>query len=105
MALSKILTEYFIQEYKRSPESRQEHLARCAYPALNGELIKYAVHSSMGFESLGKNLGKSPKSLHPSFGPGGNPTAKTLIAMLTALHDFLDVSLEVKAVPRDDSAA
>ena len=50
-------------------------------------------------------MGKSPKSLHSSLGPKGDPTAKTLIAVLTALHDFLDVSLEVKAVPRDGSAA
>lgn len=111
MALSKTLTEYFIQEFKRSPEYRQEHLAGCARAVLNGELevarelIKHAIHGSMGFESLGKKLGKSPKSLHRSFGPKGNPTAKTLIAVLTALQDFLDVSLEVKAVPRDGSAA
>ena len=82
MALSKTLTEYFIHEFKRSLDYRQKHLAGFAYAALNGELevtrelIKHAVHSSMGFESLGKNLGKSPKSLHRSCGPGGNPTAK-----------------------------
>lgn len=111
MALSKEIQKFFVEQTQRSPEYRSLLLADAAQNILHGELqlarekIKIAVHSSVGFESLGKKLGKSPKSLPRSFGPGGNPTAKRLIAVLTALHDFLDVSLEVKAVPRDDSAA
>ena len=111
MALSKEIQKFFVEQTQRSPEYRSLLLADAAQNILHGELqlarenIKIAVHSSVGFESLGKKLGKPPKSLPRSFGPGGNPTAKTLIAVLTALHDFLDVSLKVKAVPRDDSAA
>ena len=90
MALSKEIQKFFVEQTQRSPEYRSLLLADAAQNILHGELqlarekIKIAVHSS---------------------GPGGNPTAKMLIAVLTALHDFLDVSLEVKAVPRDDSAA
>ncbi len=111
MALSKEIQEFFVEQTQRSPEYRSLLLADAAQNILHGELhlarekIKIAVHGSVGFESLGKKLGKSPKSLHRSFGPKGNPTAKTLIAVLTELQDFLDVSLEVKAVPRDGSTA
>lgn len=111
MALSRTLQAFFVEQTQSSPEYRTLLLADAAQNILSGELqlarekIKIAVHGSVGFETLGKKLGKSPKSLHRSFGPKGNPTAKTLIAVLTELQDFLHVSLEVKAVPKDDSAA
>lgn len=82
MALSKTLTEYFIQEFKRSPEYRQEHLTGCTCAALNGELevtrelIKYAVHSSMGFVSLGKKLGKSQNRCTAALVLGATPLQK-----------------------------
>ena len=110
MEPSKEIQKFFVEQTQRSPEYRSLLLADAAQNILHGELqlarekIKIAVHSSVGFESLGKKLGKSPKSLPRSFGPGGNPLQKPDCGV-TALHDFLDVSLKVKAVPRDDSAA
>jgi DNA-binding phage protein len=59
-------------------------------------LLRDIINVTIGFGQLAKAMGTEPKSLIRMFGPSGNPTAKTLLAVIAHLQAEAGASLEVK---------
>lgn len=60
--------------------------------------LRTYINATIGFERLGKVLGRPQKSLMRMFGPGGNPTAENLLGVIRTLQDETGVHLEIRAV-------
>ena len=48
--------------------------------------LRACINATIGFERLGKVLGRPEKSLMRMFGPDGNPTAENLLGVISALQ-------------------
>lgn len=59
-------------------------------------LLRDYINATLGFERLGAEVERSPKSLQRMLGPSGNPTAGNLIAILKALQAYEGVILTVR---------
>lgn len=65
-------------------------------------LLRDYVDTTRGFEALGHELGRSPKSLMRMLSHTGNPRADNLFTLLKHLEDREGVTLRVRpAVPLD----
>jgi DNA-binding phage protein len=60
--------------------------------------LRVYINATIGFERLGKVLGRPQKSLMRMFGPDGNPTAENLLGVINALQEETGVHLEIRAV-------
>ncbi len=69
-------------------------------------LLRDFVKGTLGFEALGRRLGKSPKSVMRMLSAKGNPRADNLAAIIAALADHAGLRLVVRAepVPADSSS-
>lgn len=56
------------------------------------------INATIGFGKLSVALGRPEKSLMRMFGPGGNPTAENLLAVIGVLQKKTGVHLQVRAV-------
>jgi len=54
------------------------------------------INATVGFPALSKSLDKNSKSLQRMFGPNGNPTSKTLTAILYELQKAEGITINVK---------
>jgi DNA-binding phage protein len=63
-------------------------------------VLRDYINATIGFVELGRMTGKSPKSLMRMLGPGGNPQARNLFAVIAALQRDAAVEMEVRAPPR-----
>lgn len=63
-------------------------------------VLRDYINATLGFEALGVATGISPKSLMRMFGPGGNPQANNLFAVLSYLQRHARVSVAVKTLRR-----
>lgn len=54
-----------------------------------------AVYATMGFEALGEETGRPPKSLMRMLGPRGNPQARNLFDVIAHLQKREGVHVEV----------
>lgn len=61
-------------------------------------LLRDYVNATLGFEELGRRLGKSPKSLMRMLSVAGNPRADNLFAILKALQDHEGITFKIEAV-------
>lgn len=77
--MTKAVNAYFIENYKAGKET-----------------LRQLIHATIGFNSLGKEVKKSSKSLHRMLGPRGNPNAGNFFAMLSVLQKHIGVHLTVK---------
>lgn len=59
--------------------------------------LRSCINATIGFEKLGKALGRSPKSLMRMFGASGNPTAENLLAVTGILQAKTGVRLRAVA--------
>ena len=59
-------------------------------------VIRDYINATVGFERLAKAVGTSSKSLMRMFGPGGNPNARNLFAVLDQLQRSSGISLGVR---------
>jgi len=59
--------------------------------------LRSCINATIGFEKLGKALGRSPKSLMRMFGASGNPTAENLLAVIGVLQAKTGVRLRAVA--------
>lgn len=59
-------------------------------------LLRDYINATLGFEQLGVEVDRFPKSLQRMLGPSGNPTAGDLIAILKALQEHEDVTITVR---------
>jgi hypothetical protein len=69
-------------------------------------LLRDYVNATIGFERLGADLHKSPKSLMRMLSPGGNPRADNLFAIVAHLknRDGFDLRA-VPSGPSEEAAA
>jgi DNA-binding phage protein len=58
-------------------------------------LLRDYVNATIGFETLGEEMGKSPKSLMRMLSDKGNPRADNLLAMVSRLKQHEGVTLNV----------
>lgn len=61
-------------------------------------LLRDFINATIGFPALAAAVGRSDKSLMRMFGPEGNPTAGSLLAVLQALNKQCQIALRVDAV-------
>lgn len=60
-------------------------------------ILRDYIKATIGFEKLGTETGSSPKSLIRMFGPGGNPQARNLFAVVSHLQRHAGLTLHVSA--------
>lgn len=72
---------------------------------LNGEpevarvILRDLVNATLGFEQLARETDKPSKSLHRMLSASGNPSMDNLAAIFAAMRSWLNVDIEVHAVP------
>lgn len=72
-------------------------------PDVGKEMIRDLINATIGFENLGRRVGKSPQSLMRMFSSKGNPHSRNLFAVIEALRQNEGVRLEVMAVASSDN--
>ncbi len=88
----------------RDPAFRKALFQEAVQALLQGDTdegraaLRAYINATIGFERLGKVLGRPPKSLMRMFGPGGNPTAENLLGVIGALQVETGVHLKIRAV-------
>lgn len=88
----------------RDPAFREALFQGAVQALLQGDIeqgratLRAYINATIGFERLGKVLGRPQKSLMRMFGPDGNPTAENLLGVIHALQRETGVHLEVRAV-------
>ena len=61
-------------------------------------VLRDYINATIGFQSLGGLIGKSPKSVMRVLGPHGNPQARNLFEIISCLQEREGLHLEVRAV-------
>jgi len=105
MALTRSYDETVKARARRDPEFRQAMLEE-AMRLIVAEndfgtaklLLRDYVNATLGFEALGRRIGKSPKSLMRMLSAEGNPRADNLLAILKALQDHEGITFRIEAV-------
>lgn len=104
MALTRDFKETIRERAQREPEFAQALLDEAVTLILSGEpetarlILRDLVNSTVGFESLSLQIGSPAKSLHRMLSARGNPSMDNLSAILSAMADRLDVSIEINMV-------
>ena len=76
----------------RDPEFRIGLLTEALESLVSGELevakilLRDYINATVGFDSVGKAIDKSPKSIMRMLGPNGNPNAKNLFEVTQYLQ-------------------
>jgi len=102
MALPREFRQTVQARVRRDAAYRRALLTEAVDELLAGELgsgkslLRDYVNATLGFEALGKELGRSSKSLQRMLGPAGNPTAENLFAILRALQEQEGRQLKVR---------
>ena len=108
MALTKSFRETVKARAARDPEYRLALFKAAVEAMLSGDLdagksqLRAYVNATLGFEALGRETGKSSKSLMRMLGPSGNPRADNLLAILSHLGRREGVAI---LVARDEDLA
>jgi DNA-binding phage protein len=103
MPLTRSFKETVRERAARDPAFRAALFAEAIQALLAGDLdtakaaLRAYVNATVGFAALAASTGTPPKSLMRMFGPKGNPNAKHLFAIVSALQEQTGVRLEVKA--------
>ena len=104
MPLTRDFKETVLARARSDPEFREGLLNEAVGALLDGEvevgkaLLRDYINAGIGFDELGRRTDKSPKSLMRMFGPGGNPQARNLFAVIQQLQRHEGVRLQVSAV-------
>lgn len=61
-------------------------------------MLRDYVNATLTFDALSKKTGFPSKSLQRMLGPGGNPTAESLFAIIKALQSAGHIQLQVKVL-------
>lgn len=103
MALTRDFRETILARVKVDPKFREGLLRDGVESMLSGDvgagkaILRDYIKATIGFERLGAETGSSPKSLIRMFGPGGNPQARNLFAIVAHLQRQAQVTLHVTA--------
>lgn len=104
MALTRDFRDTVRKRAERDPAFREALFQDAVQALLAGHTddgraaLRAYINATIGFERLGKVLGRSEKSLMRMFGPDGNPTAENLLGVISALQTETGVHLEIRAV-------
>lgn len=108
MALTRDFRETVRDRATRDPEFRKGLLTEAMQAVVRGEfdvakiLLRDYINGTEGFESVGRAVGKSPKSLMRMLGERGNPNARNLFGLTRYLQERAGVTFTVVAVPPRD---
>lgn len=103
MALTRDFKETVLARVQADPKFRNALLKKGVEAMLAGDLdvgkaiLRDYIKATVGFEKLGAETGSSPKSLIRMFGPGGNPQARNLFAVISHLQRHAGLTLQVTA--------
>ena len=107
MELGRSVWESFREEAQAGREFREDWLEDMVDLMLSGEpdvgliLLHHYIYSTMGFEKMGKLIGKSPDDLEKMLlPPNGEPPASTLFKIIGLLLDDEGVDFNVSVVRR-----
>ena len=87
----------------RDPGFRKAMLARAAQSLLSGEtdvgkaLLRDYINATVGFQSLGAEIDKTPESLMRMLSATGNPRTNNLMEIFEYLQAVEGIRLEVKS--------
>ena len=103
MALTRAFKDTVQARVARDPAFGQALLTEGVNALLEGDLdtgkavLRDYINATVGFDALATATGTPAKSLMRMFGPGGNPTAANLFAVIGHLQTAAGVTLEVRA--------
>jgi len=103
MALTRAFRESVKERTDRDPEFRKGLLMEAAEAIVRGELdvakilLRDYINATVGFESVGKAVDKSPKSIMRMLGKNGNPNVKNLFCVTRFLQQDAGVQFRVVA--------
>jgi len=102
MALTREYKKTVTERIKRDPRFAKALYAEAVNAILDGEtgeglsMLRDLVHAEITFSELAKQTGFNEKSLHRMLSRHGNPTARTLAAIIRAISQDLKVAPKVK---------
>ena len=88
---------------KRDPAYREAMLTEAVDCFLSGDvevgkaMLRDYINATIGFEALGRQIGKPSKSLHRMIGPSGNPKTSNFFEILHFLQRNEGLELVVTA--------
>ena len=103
MPLTRSFKETVKARAERDPDFRAALLTEAIEQMLSGDLetgkavLRDYINATVGFERLARETGTPVKSLMRMFGPGGNPRARNLFAVIDRLQKVSRVRLAVAA--------
>jgi DNA-binding phage protein len=103
MPLTRSFRDTVKARIERDPAFRDALLTEAVEVLLSGDvqtgkaLMRDYINATIGFAELSKRTGTPPKSLMRMFSPSGNPTARTLFAVIRELQKAAGVVLELRA--------
>lgn len=103
MALTRDFRETILARVQADAKFREGLLRDGIESMLSGDvdagkaILRDYIKATIGFERLGAETGSSPKSLIRMFGPGGNPQARNLFAIVAHLQRQAQITLHVTA--------
>ena len=104
MALTRDFREAVKDRADRDPEFRNGLLAEALEAVVRGELqvakilLRDYINATVGFETVGKAIDKSPKSLMRMLGHDGNPNVKNLFCITQYLQEIAGVRFKVVSI-------
>ena len=104
MALTRHFKETVLERVHRDEAFATALLDEAATLFLNGEpetarlVLRDLVNATIGFEQLAEVTEKPSKSLHRMLSPKGNPSMDNLAAIVCAVREKLNVTLEAHSV-------
>ena len=104
MPLTRDFKETVQARAARDPAFREGLLKEGVECLLTGDVdagkivLRDYINATIGFEELGLQTNKPPKSLMRMFGPSGNPNARNLFEIISCIQEHEGVHLEVNTV-------
>ena len=108
MALTRHFKETIQSRLQRDPNFREELLKEGIDSLLSGDVdvakavLRDYINAAIGFQELGAQTGKSPKSLMRMFGPNGNPRTQNLFKIIGCLQRHEGVIFRVESASEQE---
>jgi len=103
MGTTRPVSETFLERAKRDPNFRAALIGEALELIAENDidtaksLLRNYVLASIGFENLGKEIGKKPENIMRMLSKKGNPTMKNMAALLSSLKQHEGISIRVEA--------
>jgi hypothetical protein len=101
MSLTKSFNETVKSKIQQSEGFRRALLREAVSCMISGDVetgksvLRKYINGTIGFQKLGADLNRSPKTLMRMFSPSGNPQAKNLFEIVAYLQKMEGTVLEV----------